>query len=67
MTIIPNKPADVKASSASKKRNDELKIFFFRKAATVAIKKIRLRRAVHAINMVSMFGIVILFIDYRLR
>jgi hypothetical protein len=67
MTIIPNNPVDDKASSASKKRNAELKRFFFRKAATVAIKKIRLRRAEPTINITSMFGIVILFIHYRLR
>jgi hypothetical protein len=67
MTIIPNNPADDKASSVSKKRNAELKSAFFRKAATVAIKKTRLRRAAHAINITSMFGIVILFIGYRLQ
>jgi hypothetical protein len=63
MTIIPKNPADDKASSASKKRNAELKSSFFRKADTVAIKKIRLRSAAHAINITSMFGIVILLIS----
>jgi hypothetical protein len=60
MTIIPNNPADDKASRASKKRNAELKSFIFCKAAAVATKKIRLRRAEHAINITSMLGIVIL-------
>jgi len=64
MTIIPNKPAVDKASSVSKKRNAELKSFFFRKAATVAMKKMRLKRAEQAINITSMSGIVTLFI-YR--
>jgi hypothetical protein len=63
MTIIPNNPANDRASNASKKRNAELKSSFFRKADTVAIKKTRLRRAAHAINITSMFGIVIPLID----
>jgi len=67
MTIIPNNPVNDKANSASNKRNAEMKSFFFRKAATVAIKKTRLRRAEHAIKIKSMFGIVILFIHYLLR
>jgi hypothetical protein len=60
MTIIPNNPAIDKDSSASNKRNDEIKSFFFRTAAIVEIKKRRLRRAEHAINITSMFGIVTL-------
>jgi len=47
-----------KDSSASNKRNAELKSFFFRTAAIVEIKKRRLRRAEHAINITSMFGII---------
>jgi hypothetical protein len=62
MTIIPNNPASDKASSASKNRNAELNSFLFRKAAAVAIKKRRLRRAEHAINIASIVSIVILFI-----
>jgi hypothetical protein len=62
MTIIPNNPASDKASNASKNRNAELNSFLFRKAAAVAIKKRRLRRAEHAINIASIVSIVILFI-----
>jgi hypothetical protein len=65
MTIIPNNPANDKASNASIKRNAELKSSFFRKDATVAIKKIRLRRAAHVINITSMFGIVILLSNFK--
>jgi hypothetical protein len=65
MTIIPNNPADDNESSASKKRNAELKRFFFRKAAIVAIKKTILRRAEHAINIRRIFDIVILSVHYR--
>jgi hypothetical protein len=63
MTIIPNNPANDRASSASKKRNAELKSSFFRKADTVAIKKTRLRRAAHAMNITSMFGMSLLRFD----